>query len=492
VLTTPRLVLAGLAALLTLAVGSEAPASTQSGPKPWHLSSASQFRLPAPPAASSVTTRAELRELLRLQKRRSPAMRAAITRWNGRSAVIPWTEAALRMIVDHRPRPPFSARALATLETGMYDALLAAKDSRAAYAKQARPSPAVLEPRLQPLLRVAGSTYAPPEAAIAGAAERILAYLFPNEPVRTFRALADEAVNSRLWAGANYRSDVTRARALGQRVAGQVLERAKVDGSTNTGFSHPALSGEAYWSPTPPAYEPPIGGPVGTWRPWLMSSPGQLRNVIPGPSAYGSQKFLDQLLEVLSVSETLTTEQRQTAFFWDDGPGTFTPAGHWFEIAIDLAKAFKAGKEQTARVFAYLGAVEGDAAIAFFEAKYYWWSIRPLTAMWRLCDSNSRLCTEPEVAANPARAPLRDVWFPIIATPAFPAYPGGHSTFSGGAGRLLTYFFPAAGQELNKLAQEAADSRLYGGIHFDEDNDAGLVLGRAIADLAIARASAER
>jgi len=84
------------------------------------------------------------------------------------------------------------------------------------------------------------------------------------------------------------------------------------------------------------------------------------------------------------------------------------------------------------------------------------------------------------------------VWFPIIGTPAFPSYPGGHSTFSGGAGRLLTYFFPAAGQELNKLAQEAADSRLYGGIHFDEDNDAGLVLGRSIADLAIARVRSER
>ena len=475
------LVLVSPAAPVQTATAADDPAKWRT----WDLEKPNQFPLVPPPRAGSAVTRAELNELLRLQRTRGAAQRAAVRNWNSRPAVVAWTEVALRMIVDHRPRPPFSARALALLETGMYDAMVAAYQARAAYRGKTRPEPSKLEPRLEPLLSSTGGTsYAPPEAAIAGAAEDILAYLFPNEPRSTFRSLASEAVQSRLWAGANYRTDVTRARELGRKIARLVIARGESDGHTSTTIP-PPLVGEAYWSPTPPAYEPPIGGPVGGWKPWLLPSPSALRGRIPGPSAYGSPQFTAQLREVLDVSRTLTREQRQIAFFWDDGPGTFTPAGHWFAIAIDLVKSFKLGSPQTARAFAVLGAAEADAAIAFFEAKYQWWSIRPVTAMWRLCDGGLVLCTEAEVTANPARATHRNTWFPLIITPAFPSYPGGHSTFSGAAGRVLTHFFPSAGGTINKLAKEAADSRLYGGIHFDEDNDDGLVLGRGVADLAI-------
>jgi membrane-associated phospholipid phosphatase len=198
-----------------------------------------------------------------------------------------------------------------------------------------------------------------------------------------------------------------------------------------------------------------------------------------------------ELREVVRVSETLTEGQRAIAFFWDDGPRTFTPAGHWIEIAIRLVRTYELGGPQTARVFALLGVTGAEAAIAFFEAKYYWWSIRPITAIWRLCDGGARLCTEAELAANPSRAAYRERWHALIPTPPFPSYPGGHSTFSGACGKVLTYFFPQAGNTLNQLAEEAALSRLYGGIHFREDNDAGLALGRAVADYAIRWAEAD-
>jgi membrane-associated phospholipid phosphatase len=336
-----------------------------------------------------------------------------------------------------------------------------------------------------------GSSYVPVEAAMAGAAEKILPYLFPAEDPLAIQELATEAVESRLWAGVNYRSDVDAARLLGNQVGAAVVEHMKTDGSPGAGPAHPRPAGESYWSPTAPGFEQPTGGPVGKWRPWLMSTGDQLRTVIPGPFPYQSEEFLAELHEVIDVQTNLTNDQQDTAYFWNDGPGTFTPAGHWFDIAIELVKDFHIGDNQTTRMFALLGATEADGAIAFFEAKYFWWSIRPISAVWRLCDGGDTLCTEQELTDDPSRATYRGTWFSIIQTPPFPSYPGGHSTFSGGAGKLLTYFIPEAGDTLNEFANAAAMSRLYGGIHYRSDNDAGLILGRAVADLAIQRAESD-
>ena len=459
----------------------------------WYLTSPRQLRLAAPPAATSATTRAELRELRALQGKRTAANRRLITRWNSRPAVVPWAEIGLKQIADFRPRPPFSARVLALLHTGMYDAMVAAYESRAAYAGRTRPVPAKLDRRFRPAVATKElSSYASPEAAMAGAAETVLAHLFPGAPPGRFTKLADECVRSRLLAGLNYRSDLTRARELGRKVAKLVIARAEADGSTGTSLPHPRRQGEPYWEATPPTYEAPVGGPVGSWKTWLLGSPGELRHLLPGPSPYGSPQFMAELREVVDVKANLTEEQRRIAFFWDDGPGSYTPAGHWFELGIDLLKTYKLGAAETTRVFALLGAASADAVIAAWEAKYYWWSIRPITVVWRLCDAGVRLCTEAELAANPARATYRGNWFSLIITPAFPAYPSGHATFSGAGGRILSRFFPRAAGTINQFSDEAAVSRLYGGIHFDEDNRDGLILGRAIADLAIRWAERDR
>ena len=456
---------------------------------PWLLSSADQFRLDAPPDDGSRRTRRELRELRNLQDERTPKILRRIEKWNGGPATVPWTKEVLRMIVKWRPRPAPSARLLAYLHTAMYDALIAASDSRSAYDRN---RPALLDDRIDPVFRSRGSTYPPEQAVIAGAAETILKALFPLEDPARFERLALQSAESRLYAGVNYRSDVTRGLQLGRDVAGVFLERMQVDGSTNTGFAHPRPDGPEYWSPTPPGFESPIGGPVGTWLPWLMSSPDEVRlsSGIPGPSPYGSESFRAETLEVIDVNENLTPDQESTAFFWDDGPATFTPPGHWNDIALDLVDAYDLGTNQTARIFATLNAVEADAVIAFFEAKYYWWSIRPITAIRRLCEDATRFCTDEELAADPSLATYPS-WDPIIITPPFPSYPSGHSTFSGGAGAVLSHFFPDAETDLTARAEEAAMSRLYGGIHFREDNDDGLVLGRKLAELGIARAAAD-
>ena len=481
------LLLAGL--LLAGSATGPAGAGAAAEPEPtWYLDGSDELRLGPPPGAGSDKTRTELAELLRLQEARTDARLREVRRWNSRAATLPWTDVTLQMIQDHRPRPPFAARILALVHTAMHDAVVAARDSRAAY-PQARPKPVAVDDRIDPLLGGRrGSSYAPIQAAVAGAAERVLTHVFPNRSPVFFEDLGTEAVESRLWAGANYRSDVERARRLGQRVAAMAIERASSDGVTNTGFAHPRKEGEQYWSPTAPSYSyPPFGGPVGTWQPWVMESPGALRDVVPGPLAYGSAGFMAELNEVLDVQEGLTQEQREKAFFWADGSGTATPAGHWNEIASELVRDYGLGSAATARLFAALNVAEADAAIASFEMKFFYWSIRPITAIWRLCDGRTVLCSEETAAGDPARAPFHGTWFPLLETPSFPSYPSGHATFSGAAAAVLGHLIPEAAAGVQVLAEEAASSRLWGGIHFRSDNVDGLELGRAVGALVIDR-----
>jgi membrane-associated phospholipid phosphatase len=460
--------------------------------EPWHLSSASQFRLPAPPAAKSATTKRELRQLLGFQRKRTTAMRQAVKKWTGQSTILPWTDMLLQAFQSYRPRPPAAAYDLALFYTGVEDAMIAAYDSRDAFAVKSRPAPSKLDKRLKPLAKVgAGSTYASPEAAIAGAAQVLIPYLFPDAPASVYVQAANESVKARQWAGLNYRSDVERARALGEKVAQLVIAQAKSDGrATNTAPPTPNPGGEDHWTPTPPGFEPPFGVPAGTWRPWLMTSNTQFLYAIPGPSTYGSPAYIAQLLQTLSIVNNLTQEQRNIAFYWDDGPGTLTPPGHWISIAETQIKKYRPTNEQAVRELALQSAAEADAGVEAWNIKYTWWSVRPITGIWRLGADNT-LHTEAQCTADPSLCPWRGKWYSPITTPAFPSYPSAHATFSGAASTIIGYFFPGAAAQATAMAEEAAQSRVYGGIHYPEDSTDGLALGRMIGNLAIARAKAD-
>lgn len=488
-------VCSGIVALSFVLLSVSPPASAvtrphDAEPDTWLLQSADQLRLPPPPGNNSRTTRRELTRLRRLQSQRTSSIKKSVRRWNRHPATVRWTELALDMILKYKQRPPAAARLLALLHLGMDDALTAARDTRQAYF---RAPPAKLDRRIRPLLSQTGSSYPPDVAVAAGAAETLLKYVFPNEPAETFRRLATKATRSRLWAGANYPSDLSRGRQLGRDVAALFLEHGENDGHYNTGFSNPRPDGEEYWEKTPPAYEDATGGPVGTWRPWVMASPRDARiaSGVSGPHAYDSEPFMSELREVMEVAETLTDEQRSVARAWDDGLGTYTPSGHWNQIALAEVISRRVGTRSASQLFAHLNAALYDAAIASFEAKYVWWSIRPVTIIRRLCDGGERLCAvaelDPSQGGDPERATFPE-WEPFLHTPPFPSYLSGHATFSGAASTVLGYFFPDSIEEFAAMAEEAALSRLHGGIHFRSDNEDGLSLGRAIGDLVVQRA----
>lgn len=490
-------VLLATAVLLSVSVGpmsSRADVRSVSGTSPaswspWLLGAADQFRLEPPPSQTSSKTRKELRVVRKRASLRTKAIRRQVRYWNRGPASKRWTEVTLEMIRRHRPRPAAAARILALVHNAMYDALVAAYDSKRAFYR--RP-PHKADKRISALLGGKGSSYPPPMAVLAGAAERVLTYAFPNESPTTFKDLAAEAVQSRVWAGVNYPSDVRRGRNLGRQVGDLFVARGTQDGSNSTGFSHERPQGEEYWETTPPGFEDPVGGPVGFWQPWEIPGPNEIRieSGIPGPYAYGSDEFIAELEEVMQVAADLTSAQQNIATFWDDGPGSFTPPGHWNDIALELLREHPMGTKQVVRLFSYLNTAEYDTAIAYFDAKYFWWSIRPITVVRRLCDDGAKLCSKEELQADPSRATYPD-WFSYLITPNFPSYPSGHSSFSGAGGAVLEHFFPGSRGLLNVLADEAAMSRLYGGIHFRSDNDDGLVLGRTVAEHILRRADGD-
>jgi PAP2 superfamily len=335
-----------------------------------------------------------------------------------RSAVTPWVELELDAIAEHRTTPPRASRALAHLSVAMYLAALPGG--------QGQPD------------------------AVAGAASTVLAHFYPDEAT-PIDALADQL------------ADVGSKAFAGGRLAGRLLiARARSDGADAVWTGTPPEE-PGHWVPTPPGYiNPPLEPHAGTWRTWNLRSGAQFR---PGPPpAYGSPQFLAETNEVHAVSQSLTDEQKRIADFWADGAGTFTPPGHWNAIAIDLVERAGWSTLREALLFATMNTAQADAFIACWDAKYAYWTLRPVTAIRQLIDP---------------------VWLSYIVTPPFPSYVSGHSTTSGAASTVLARFLPNRAGQLNAMAEEAAISRLYGGIHFRSDNEAGLELGRRVGEVAL-------
>ncbi len=370
-----------------------------------------------------------------------------------------WIDVLLTAVSGDRVNPPRASRALALTSVAMNDALAVADRGR--HWRNGRSAPCRRRPRLS-LGRCVSDGPLPTTAVAAGAAAVVLRELLPNRAGDLDR-LEQEAVRSRLLAGAAYPSDVRAGLALGRAIGELAVRRARNDRSDTQGTVVPP-SGDATWIPTPPAFAPPLEPFAGTWRPWNLRSGDELRP--PAPPPYLGKLHRAAIQEVYDVAGTLTDRQREIALFWNDGPGSETPPGHWNRIALELVERGRQSARQAAFSLAVLNTTQADAFIACWSAKYTFWTKRPVTLIRELLDPG---------------------YLSLIPTPPFPAYPSGHSTTSGAAATVLGALFPNSARELAAMADEAALSRLYGGIHYRFDNDAGLDLGRRIGALTLRR-----
>jgi membrane-associated phospholipid phosphatase len=350
----------------------------------------------------------------------------AVKRWESNAAVY-WNEVARDQVVANRSPAPFAIRGYAIVGIAQYQAAIAAEKGKA--------------PGTQPSVH----------AAIAAASVAALTYLYPaRAPELEAELLYFLAAPS--WPG-DRRGDIDAGLAIGSAAAAAVVARAQADNFFAPGAVTVPV-GPGLWS----SASPPVGALWGQARTWLLDSNDQFRP--PPPPAFGSAEFLVALAEVRAISDTRTPEQAANAVFWDAPVGTTTPPGIWNELAASLAVQYRLGERDAAHLFALLNIVSFDGIVASHEAKFHYWLLRPSQA-------------DPLITT-------------AIGLPNFPSYPANHATISGAMARILAHRFPAEKAWLEALAEEAAFSRVLGGIHYRFDGEAGLTLGRAIAEWAIA------
>jgi membrane-associated phospholipid phosphatase len=371
--------------------------------------------------------------------------------------VTDWNNAALDAIRAGRTAPPIASRSLAILHVSIYDAVNGIARTHEPY-----------------LVQSAVQASASREAAASAAAHDALVNLFPAN------ASSFDALHAAILATIPDGSRKAAGIAWGEFVANQILVARANDGSDAV-VPPPGGSGPGVWVPTPPAFLPYLLPQWGFVVPFAMSSSSEFRP--PGPPALDSQQYAADYNEVkelgAAVGSTRTEEQTEIALFWADGAGTETPPGHWNSIAQIIAAAQGNTLEENGRLFALLNIAMADAAVCAWDAKYTFDFWRPVTAI---------AFAEPELH-----------WMSFIITPPFPDYVSGHSTFSAAAATVLPLFYgttnlpfttgsdflPGVYRSFSTCidaAEEAAASRIYGGIHFRSASEDGLQAGISIGE----------
>jgi hypothetical protein len=299
------------------------------------------------------------------------------------------------------------------------------------------------------------------DALLAAAGATVLNYLHPFES-----DLWEQAEAVALWTGVWSHRDtpegVATSVALGQRVAQAVIDRFRADGSDapqQLALPQPA---PGVWQPTPPDRAWAIDPQWGKVTPISITNTAAL--AVAPPPAWDSDPFTNERAAWKEIQSKLTDEQRGIAQKWAGAAGSVTPAGLWMKIARKLVTDARLDSRHTAQVFVALAVSMHNAFIVCWQGKYQYLVERPITWMRE-----------------------RDVsWSPLLITPPFPSYPSGHAAISAAAADVLGVFFPDQAAALEHQAEEAAMSRVYAGIHWKLDSDAGLDQGHRVGQAVIA------
>lgn len=357
-----------------------------------------------------------------------------IERWGRLSPAIAWNDITMDLVVKYQQNPLRAVRAMALLHAAMHDAL-------------------VLCARVQ-------CDEAPTRIALHAAAGRTLRHLYPQESPGRFDALALSAAHATVTANARD-GNLQQGWRLGHAAARAAIARALDDGADLTRDLNARPSPRpGLWRSAPPMHiHDPAEPRAGEWRTWVLKSGAEIDP--PPPVEYNSAAYWAEVDEVRRTAAALTPQQKKIADDWNLDLGTITPAGVWNQHARRAALENKLDLAQTTRLYAALNIAMMDAFIACWHAKLKWWTQRPITAIRDKQDAN---------------------FLPHIVTPPFPGYVSGHASASGAASAVLGAFFPGQAEKFRLDAEEAAISRLYGGIHFTSDNNEGLHLGQRVGE----------
>jgi hypothetical protein len=243
----------------------------------------------------------------------------------------------------------------------------------------------------------------------------------------------------------------------GRNVARYVLTQAHSDEFARK-FTGQVPQGADQWRSLANPAAPPAFPVIGEMRMFLIDSGNVFRS--PPPPAMDSARFKADLAEVKRVTDAPTAETTRLARFYDMTTGTLA-AGFWNVQAAGRIRANHLNDLQAARVLATMNTAMMDAVAACHDTKYTYWVPRPSQA-------------EPAIKA-------------LIGVPNHPAYPSNHSCISTSAALVLAHFFPQDRRRLEAFATEAGVSRIYAGLHYRFDVEAGEAIGRQVAAVAVTR-----
>ena len=313
---------------------------------------------------------------------------------------------------------------------------------------------------------------------------RTIRGLFPSlkpENLKAINAL-EQRFAARFQAETNQSLSYRRSVSHGRAVANAILGWAATDGySVHNNCPYIPARVPGPWRPTAPNFADAQQPCWAQLRPMVLASGAECPAAgHPEFSTAPGSEFYAAASEVYQTGLTLTDEQKTIARYWNDNVGvTGTSSGHWIAIVGQIASNDGLSLAAAAEAYAKLGIAVTDAFITIWETKYFYNLVRPVTYIQDNIDPT---------------------WLPLLVTPPNPAYLSGHSTQSGASATVLTDLFgikaftdtihadlglmppqePRTFSSFDQAAEEAAASRLYGGIHYSFDNDDGLSTGRCV------------
>jgi len=295
--------------------------------------------------------------------------------------------------------------------------------------------------------------------AVAAASVQVLSYLSAADAASLEAQLTSEGAVGTDDERAAFARGVTVGRAMGD----VIVARGRADGFANANGTPKVWDpstlpvGPTIWFMDAGVAPPPAGFQFPFMRPYFLTSADQFRSVPPPTDLTGP------VAEVIALVNNRTPEQAAMAVALNLSTGTITPAGDWDQRAMVLIRKRNMDERAAAHVFALLNSAIIDAVIGCWDTKFEYLVLRP----WQVA---------------PADLPNSKL---LIGRPNHPSYPSGHSCVSGAAAAVLTRFFP---EERNDHVQHMIDngnSRIYAGIHYRFDVEAGQALGRSAAEWAI-------
>jgi len=316
------------------------------------------------------------------------------------------------------------------------------------------------------------------DAAAIGAAHGVLRHYFPD------RAAALDAARATSLARIPDGPAKNGGIAIGETAAAYMIAARGNDGSEPPESHLPSSSKPGEWQLTPDC--PPPGGFFLHWRnlkPFAIRRGDQFRSD-PPPALTGG-RYTKDYNEVKEVGRRDSTERPQDRTDVATLYAALSDAALWNPIARQMASARHHSLTQNARTLALLNMALSDGGVAVMDTKYHYNFWRPETAIVAgQTDGNER--TEPDAA-----------FVPLIVAPCFPSYPSGHATTSYAAREVLERTFGRRGHSITVSSPEVPDltlkystlkaitfdiddARIYSGIHFRFDQEAGAEQGRHV------------